>query len=133
MSTLKTVMQTIIKSMKVLTKEAEKMEKLIDKFEKQGSMGTKAKAKSKPGPKKRAAAKKRAPQKRQAKRSPGKDRKPTAIVAVMNIIKQSRKGVTTAQIREKTGFSERKIWDNVNRLKRQGKVKSAGRGLYTNA
>jgi len=62
-----------------------------------------------------------------------KGTKVTAIDAVLGVIKRSRKGVTTAQIKEKTGFSEKKIWDIVNRAKRQGKVKSVGRGVYVKA
>ena len=42
-------------------------------------------------------------------------------------------GVTTSQIKARTGINEKKIWDIVNRLKRQGKVKSAGRGVYIKA
>ncbi len=62
-----------------------------------------------------------------------KETKVTAIDAVLGVTKRSRKGVTTAHIKEKIGFSEKKIWDTVNRAKRQGKVKSVGRGVYVKA
>jgi len=65
--------------------------------------------------------------------STGKKVKRTAIDSVMAVINRSRKGVTTAQIKAKTGFDDRKIWDTINRAKRQGMVKSAGKGIYIKA
>jgi hypothetical protein len=34
---------------------------------------------------------------------------------------------------EKTGFNKRKIYDNVKVLKKRGKIKSAGIGVYVKA
>lgn len=131
MSTVNTVMQTIVKGMKALTKDVEKMSKLIEQYEAKARKATRAETKSqaKPGPQRKAA---RGParQKRQTKARPVRGEKTSAIVDVLEVIRQNEEGVTTSQIKDQTGFSERKIWDNVNRLKRQGKVKSLGRGLY---
>jgi hypothetical protein len=49
---------------------------------------------------------------------------------VFGIIKKSRRGATTTQIRNGTGFDEKKIWNVINRLKSQRKIKSARRGIY---
>ena len=54
----------------------------------------------------------------------------TATGMVFGIISKSRRGATTAQIRKGTGFDEKKIWNVINRLKSQRKIKSAQRGLY---
>jgi hypothetical protein len=54
----------------------------------------------------------------------------TATGMVFGIIKKSRRGATTAQIRKGTGFDEKKIWNVINRLKSQRKIKSARRGIY---
>jgi uncharacterized membrane protein len=76
---------------------------------------------------------KRAARKRIAKKAPKKRTKETATDAVLNIISRSTKGVTTAQIKQKTGYDEKKIWGIVNRAKKQGKIKSEKKGVYVQA
>lgn len=117
MTTAKVVVRSIVKGLKILTKEVEKMEKLLDEIEKDTSTKrTKTKPPKKPGPRKTTAKK--------------KPIKKTAVEQVVAAIGRSKKGVTTEQIRERTGFNEKKIWDAVNRAKKQGKVKSVRRGVY---
>ena len=101
--------RTVSKSLKALTQTVERMQKHMDSIEKK-------QPDSKPTPAKKAAGKKSA--------------KETAVGTIFKIINRSRKGVTTDQIKEKTGFDQKKIWSNINRLKSQGKVKGAGRGIY---
>ncbi len=122
MKALKRDLQSVVKSLKALTQRTEKIAKKLNKLEKaMAAKKPRAKARVKAKP-----AKERVTRKVTVK----KRTKVTAIDAVLGVIKRSRKGVTTAQIKEKTGFSEKKIWDIVNRAKRQGKVKSVGRGVY---
>ena len=113
MTPVRMLVQSLVKGLKVLTAEAEKMEKLIKKLEGQQAPKPKAKAKT---------AKRAAEVKRPAK-STDQD-------MVFAVISKSKKGVTTAKIKEKTGFGDRKVWSVINRLKKQSKVKSSGRGLY---
>ena len=54
----------------------------------------------------------------------------TAADTVLGIIKRSKKGVDVSTLMEKTGFNKRKIYDNVKVLKKRGKIKSVGRGVY---
>jgi hypothetical protein len=54
----------------------------------------------------------------------------TATETVYEIIKRGGKGVTTTQIKKKTGFDDKKIWNVINRLKTLRKIKSARRGIY---
>ena len=125
MKALKRDLQSVVKSLKALTQKTEKIAKKLNKLEKaMAAKKPRAKARVKAKP-----AKERVTRKVTVK----KRTKVTAIDAVLGVIKRSRKGVTTAQIKEKTGFSEKKIWDIVNRAKRQGKVKSVGRGVYVKA
>jgi uncharacterized membrane protein len=49
---------------------------------------------------------------------------------VLGIIRSSKGEVTTAQIKKKTGFSNKKIYDIISRAKKQGKVKTVARGVY---
>ncbi|MFC1815732.1 hypothetical protein ACFL0M_07255 [Thermodesulfobacteriota bacterium] len=57
----------------------------------------------------------------------------TVIDTVLAIIIRSKKGVNIAALMEKTGFNEKQIHNNVYKLKKQGKVKSVGKGVYLKA
>ena len=57
-------------------------------------------------------------------------KKKSATETVLKIIMRTKKGVTTAMIQKKTGYSSRKIWDIVHRAYRDGKIKKLDRGTY---
>ena len=118
--TEKIAMQSVIKSLRSLTQQTEKMAKTLDKLEKSMS-----KAPAKAAPKKRTAAKK--PAAKKAKK------KVTATDTVLSIIKGRKKGVDTATLRKKTGYDRNKIQVIIYRLKKQGKIKTAARGVYVKA
>ena len=82
---------------------------------------------------KKTVAKKVATKKRAVKKVAAKKTTKTVIDTVLTIIKKSKKGVNTATLMKKTGFSEKQIHNNVYKLKKQGKVKSVGRGVYVKA
>jgi len=52
---------------------------------------------------------------------------------VVGIVRRSRKGVTVATIREKTGFGETQIRNTIYRARQQGKIKNKERGVYISA
>jgi predicted Rossmann fold nucleotide-binding protein DprA/Smf involved in DNA uptake len=107
-------LKAIGKDLKKLTQKTEKMVKRLGKVDK-------AQAVKKP--------KAKAVKKAVAK-------KPTRVSSsdtVLAIIKRSRKGVDTVALRKKTGFEGRKIGDIIYRLKKQGKIKTEGKGLYVKA
>ncbi|MFH1491640.1 MAG: hypothetical protein ABII06_22240 [Pseudomonadota bacterium] len=122
MKPLQIALKSVVKGLKVVTREVEKIEKLLNILD---AAQTGGKNKSKAAGAKKAAAKRNAPR----KSAPVEDRV-TDVDAVLAVIERSPQGATTAQIKAKTGFSDKKVWNNVNRLKRQGKVKSEKRGLY---
>ncbi len=135
MTQLKRDLQSVVKNLRVLAQRTERVAKKLAKLEKaQASKRRKAKATA---PKRRKA-KAQAPKRRKvkAKARPKKGRvvrratKATAIDTVLNIIQKRKRGITTAEIKAKTGYKEKKIWDIVNRAKRQGKVKSLSKGVY---
>ena len=93
------------------------------KFEKpQTTKKPKPKAKVKPKPARKA------PARKPVSKKPAKI---TAFDSVLGIVQKSKDEVTTAQIKNKTGFSNKKIYDIINRAKKQGKVKAIKRGVYT--
>ena len=57
----------------------------------------------------------------------------TAVDTILNIIKKSRQGVDKATLKKKTRLKDNNIRTILYRLKKQGKVKSAGRGIYVKA
>jgi uncharacterized Zn finger protein len=52
---------------------------------------------------------------------------------VVGIVRSSKKGVTVALIREKTGFDDKQIRNCIFRAKKQGKIKSLKRGVYVSS
>ena len=57
----------------------------------------------------------------------------TAIDKIFDIVNKSGKPVDMAMLREKTGFESKKIANVLFKLKKQGKIKSVGKGVYTSA
>ena len=55
----------------------------------------------------------------------------TAIDTIFDIVNKSGKPVDMATLREKTGFESKKIANVLFKLKKQGKIKSVGKGVYT--
>ena len=66
-----------------------------------------------------------------AKRTRKKAEFPFDIVA--GIVRKSKKGVTVALIREKTGFDDKQIRNCIYRAKKQGKIKNLKRGVYVSS
>jgi hypothetical protein len=112
----KNELRKVIRGLEALIRKAERIEKGLSE---EGRV-----VRRKAG---RPKARKRVAPRRVAVRA-GKGR--TATGMVFGIIKKSRRGATTTQIRNGTGFDEKKIWNVINRLKSQRKIKSARRGIY---
>jgi len=106
-------LQAANKDLQALSKKVDKIIVQIGKLEKSKPL-QKATAKSKPV--KKVVAK-------QAARL-------TAADTVFGIIKRFKKGTDVATLMKKTGFNRRKIYDNVKILKKQGKIRTAGIGVY---
>ena len=66
-------------------------------------------------------------------KAPLKTESAPAFDTVVGIIRRSRKGVTVARIREKTGFGENQIRYFVYKAKGQGKIKNKKRGVYVSS
>jgi predicted Rossmann fold nucleotide-binding protein DprA/Smf involved in DNA uptake len=143
MKNLKKNLQTVTRELKALAKNVDKIVVAVGKLEKP-KVAKKPKAKVvKRKPVRKIAAKKVAAKKRVVKKVAAKKvavKKPaakqttkTVIDTVLAMIRRSKKGVNTATLMKKTGFSEKQIHNNVYKLKKQGKVKNVGRGVYLKA
>ncbi|MEJ2170622.1 MAG: efflux RND transporter permease subunit, partial [Desulfobacterales bacterium] len=60
----------------------------------------------------------------------GKSDKPTATDQVLKIVRASKNGVDVATLREKTGFSGKKIRGILSKACNKGRIKRIGRGVY---
>jgi hypothetical protein len=67
--------------------------------------------------------------KRTAKKN-ARAKKVTNIDTIVGLIQGSAKGISTAELKEKTGLAESQIWNIVNRVSKLGKVKKIKRGVY---
>jgi putative endonuclease len=116
-------LMALAEQMKMVAKRIEKLTEAIGDSTKASS--TKPKTVRKKAPvKKRAAAK---------KSSPKKPAKKTDRGIVLGFIQRAKKGIDTATLAKKTGFSPKKIANIVFQLKKQGKIQSPEKGVYSKA
>ncbi len=128
MKNLKKNLNAVNKDLKALAKKVDKIVVAIGKLEKpKATKKPKAKV-AKKKPVQKTVAKKVA-----AKKPAAKKTTKTAIDTVLGIIKGYKRGVNTAALMKKTGFNKKKIYNNIGKLKKQGKIKSVGKGVYLKA
>jgi hypothetical protein len=127
MKELHSVLNIVSDGLKTLAKGVEAIAEKVDEVAKsQGDVkpqtkkpataAKKVKAVKKPAPK--------ATQKKGAKPVTDSDQ-------VLGIISRSQKGASTSVIMQKTGYSQKKIANIVYRLRKQQKIKSVDKGVYT--
>ena len=124
MKKLTTQLKTLSKSLDSLSKKVEKIIQDVDKV----------KAPKKAAPAKKTAAKKTAAKKAVAKKAAAKKAAPaqqaTMLDSVFDIIKRTKKGVTVAQLKEKTKLNPRQLSNALYKLTKKGKIQTKSRGLY---
>ena len=49
---------------------------------------------------------------------------------ILGLIQSSAEGISTVELKEKTGLAERQIWSIVNRAAKAGKIRKVKRGVY---
>ena len=125
-------MKNLIKNLRAASKDLKALSKKVDKIIVEVGKLEKPKAKAvKAKSAKKTVAKAKPVKKVIVKKTTAKKTvKLTAADTLFGIIKRYKKGVDVATLMEKTGFNRRKIYDNVKLLKKQGKIKSSGIGVY---
>mgnify|MGYP001408350647 CR=1 FL=1 len=66
------------------------------------------------------------------KRAPAKKRV-TNIDTIVGLIQGAPDGISTAELKTKTGMAESQIWNIINRATKLGKIRTVKRGLYVGA
>jgi predicted Rossmann fold nucleotide-binding protein DprA/Smf involved in DNA uptake len=116
MKSIKTQLKTISKSLAGLSKQVDRITKQVDKLQ----------------PAKKAAPAKRTKTVRKAavrkKAAPVKGQ--TVLDRVHTIIKRSKKGVTIATLKSKTGLDSRQLSNALYKLSKKRLVRAKSRGLY---
>jgi len=137
MKQVKKDLQAVSKTLKQLTKKTERIAKKLAKLEKaKPTRKSKPKATRKLKPKATRKLKLRATRKLKPKARPKAIKKSPRVSSsgtVLAIIESSRKGIDVTTLRKKSGLEGRKINDIVHRLKKEGKIKTSGRGVYVKA
>jgi predicted transcriptional regulator of viral defense system len=125
-------LKSIAKHLTALSKQVEKLSKQVDKglaVRKTAPKSTKEKPKAKP--KAKLKAKKAAPVKKV--KNVNVDKGATVLNSVLDVIKKSRKGISIAQLKEKTDLNPRQLSNALYKLTKKGSIKSMSRGIYTKA
>lgn len=124
MKKLKDQLKTISSSLTSLSKRVEKITKQVEKLQPKKA----AVAPKKTAAKKKVAAKKAPAKKAPAKKAPAKP--PTVIYSILNAIKKTKKGITIAQLKEKTEFNSKQLSNALYKLTKKGEIEAKSRGLY---
>ena len=124
MKKIKAQLKTLSKSLATLSKQVEKITNQVDKLQ----------ASQKAAPAKKKIAKKKVAKKKVAKKIAAKKAAPakqiTMLDAVFDAIKRTKKGVTVAQLREKTKLDSRQLSNALYKLTKKGIIQTKSRGLY---
>jgi len=124
MKKIKAQLKTLSKSLAALSKKVEKITDQVDKL----------KAPKKAVPAKKTVAKKKVAKKKVAKKAAAKKAAPakqvTMLDTVFDVIKRTKKGVTVAQLREKTKLDSRQLSNALYKLTKKGTIQTKSRGLY---
>jgi lambda repressor-like predicted transcriptional regulator len=112
-------LKTLSRSLDTLSKKVEQIIDQVDKF----------KAPIKAAPAKKAAARKTAARKVAAKKAAPAEQA-TMLNTVFDIIKRTQKGITVAQLKEKTQLNSRQLSNALYKLTKKGQIQTKSRGLY---
>lgn len=108
-----------------IQKEVRALKKRLKTFQNMAAQLEKPKTTPKTAPKKKAPAPKKPPAKNSSSA--------TAFATVVDLIHGKKKGASTADLMQETGFDAKKIANIIYKAKKQGTIKSKGRGLYVKA
>ena len=119
MKKMKDQLKSVSKSLVSLAKQVDKLTTQVDKLQ----------SAKKAAPKRSSAKRKVAAKKITAKKTVSA-KSTTVLASVLNVIKRSRKGVTIAVLKSKTGLDSRQLSNALYKLSKKGMVRTESRGVY---
>ena len=123
MKKLQARLKLISKSLVALSKQVDKILQQISKLQAPKATVAVKKTKTTAAKAKKPSVKKKPVKKKTAKQM-------TALEAVFNVIKRSRKGATIAGLKEKTGLVSRQLSNALYKLAKKGQIIAKERGIY---
>jgi hypothetical protein len=93
-----------------------------------GTKGTVAMAPIKEKPVKKAR-----PSKVKGKKPTKQSKKGSNVDTVLTLVQKSPKGITTTELKKKTGLTDKQIWAIIANAKKAEKIKQVKRGVYAGA
>ena len=123
MKKLQARLKLISKSLVALSKQVDKISTQISKLQAPKATAAAKKTKTTAAKAKKPSVKKKPVKKKTAKQM-------TALEAVFNVIKRSRKGATIAVLKEKTGLVSRQLSNALYKLAKKGQIIAKERGIY---
>ena len=134
MKLLQKQLQSAVKTLNTLATKIDAISKKLEGTEKvKPAPGKKSPAKATRKPAALKTVKKRAPKKSVEKSAPKKAVTLTAADTILELIGQNEKGLNTAALIEKSGFNAKKVQNTVFRMRKQGRIKNAAKGIYVKA
>ena len=134
MKKVKAQLKVLSKTLVSLSKQVDKISKQVDKMKPAAKTPVKRKpvAAKKPATRRtRAAAPKRtATRTRAAATTTRAARGSTVLDSVYNAIKRSKRGVSIAQLKTKTGLDPRQLSNALYKLSKKGTITAKSRGIY---
>lgn len=124
MKKIQNQLKTVSKSLAVL---AQKVEKLSEQINTAAPAAKAAAPRKAPAKKAAAAAPRKASAKKAAAAATGAK---TVLDTVYDVIKRAKKGVTVAQLKQKTNLDARQLSNALYKLTKKGQVFAPSRGLY---
>ena len=129
MKEVQSLLKIVSEGLKSLAQRVEAIAQKVDEGAGPKSPAKPAGKKKSPAVKKTKSVKKAAPNAGNKKAA----QSPTAAETVLTIITGAKKGLDTAAIKEKTGYNQKKVANIIFKLKKQGKIKTPQKGVYTKA
>lgn len=135
MTKVKNQLKSIAKNLATLSKKVESLsEQLVKTVPAKKAKAAPKKVKKVKKTKKAAPAKKaKAAKKPAAKKAAKVDKGATVLNTVSGVIGKSKKGISIAQLKEKTQLNPRQLSNALYKLTKKGVIKSMSRGVYTKA
>lgn len=124
MKKIQNQLKSVSKSLATL---AQKVEKLSEQISTAPPAAKAAAPRKAPAKKAKAAAPRKAPAKKAAAPATGAK---TVLDTVYDVIKRAKKGVTVAQLKQKTSLDARQLSNALYKLTKKGQVFAPSRGLY---
>lgn len=130
MKEMDTLLQTVVEGLKSMSQAVETLAEKVEGF---GKSVPRKKATAPSKRKSPAAAAQKTSRRTPKKASPRANKPATAAETILGLVNRSKKGVDTGTLMAKTGYDRKKVANIIYKLKRQGKIGTAGKGVYVKA